>query len=172
MSSLYDLTYWATATVYKKNAFVLQNNFWYYAIQSHTSGADFNTDNNAGLWQGTFNDGTVTKPYFGWKLSYNWTNPHQPKVKTISFGDGFAQNIRDGLSNDLLTFDATFENRSLDESTAILHFFYIRAGSESFFFIPPDPYATLKRFLVKNYTPKQNFYDNYSISAHFEESLV
>ncbi len=170
--TIFDINYWAAGTNYDKNYFILVNSYYYYATQSHLSGGDFNTDLNAGKWAGITSDGTDTKPQFIWRPSYNYTNNNQPKIKQIVFGDGFSQTLKDGINNSLLAFDFLFELRDLKETTAILHFLTQRAGAQSFFFQAPDPYGVLKKWLCKQWQEKQSFYENYTVSVHFEEVLI
>ncbi len=169
---IYEINVWTTATAYKQYDFIKQGAFWYYATRNHTSTGTFASELASQKWNGVLTDGQDTKPFFFWLPSYNYDVPSTPKIKTIQFSDGYAQNLRDGINNLLLTFDLSFEERTLEEYTSIIHFFTERAGAESFLFIPPAPYSTMKRFLCKTWTPRQNFYNNYSIRAQFTESVT
>lgn len=169
--NIYDISDWATSTAYAKNAIVKNGSYYYYAVRAHTSGT-FATDLANGLWGGIGYDNSETKPYFFWTPSYEFTNNNQPKVKTIQFGDGYVQDIPDGINNILINAEYMFNNRDLNETTAILHFLETRKGSESFIFIPPAPRNKIKRFKCKQWQDKQSFYGNYSISARFEEVVV
>jgi len=71
----------------------------------------------------------------------------------------------------MLPFDAVFENRNLYQYTAILHFLTTRAGVEKFYFIPPSPFNVIKTFICSEWTANQQFYENYTITAKFEERV-
>jgi phage-related protein len=171
-SSIYGISAWAGSTNYRKNDIIINGNYYYYSALSHLSSSDFSADYNASKWNGIGQDGAETKPYFVWVPSYNSPNTNQPRVKTIQFSDGYALNMKDGINNILLNLDINFENRNLDEATAIIHFLSIRAGAESFLFSPPPPYQSIKRFLCKEFSDRQVFYDNYSIQCKFTEVVV
>jgi phage-related protein len=172
-SDIYNIPNWATSTVYEKNDIVLTSNNYYYASQRHTSdGSSFTTDLNNGLWDGIISYGGEQKPYFFWEPSYDYTVDSNPRVKTVQFGDGYSQDIKDGINNILLKINFNFNGRDLKEHRAILHFFHQRAGKERFFFIPPQPYGIVKKFICKEWQPSQSFVDNYNIRARFEERAI
>ncbi len=177
MSSIYSTNSWATSTSYNVDDIVKNVDFYHYCLEPHTSpGAGsfdtlYNFTNNfANLWGGLALDTNgETKPEFIWVPSYNLTVNNNPRVKSIKFGDGYEQRLKDGINNSLLELDLSFENRSLSMTTAILHFLYTRQGTESFLFTPLSPYATQKRFVCRSWTDTFVFYDNYTIRAKFEE---
>jgi len=171
MGDIYNILAWAGSTIYQKNDIVTNGGYFYYATVGHTSTANFNNDLNSGLWQGTLTYNGVTKSYFGWSPSYGYNLDVKPLVKTIKFGDGYAVDQADGINNILLKLNLSFNQRDLAEYTAILHFLHSRAGSEQFFFIPPQPYGVVKKFVCQDFHPKQDFYENYSIDCVFEERV-
>ena len=63
----------------------------------------------------------------------------------------------------------TFDKRGTRESTAILHFLQQRKGMEAFFFTPPEPYSTRKKFVCRRWDSSVSFHDNYSIKLALEE---
>lgn len=167
--NIYNIDTWQPSTFYYKNKIVQNGNYYYYALIDHTSTSNFLNDLNAGDWGGTIYDRGETKPYFIWKPSYDFENDNKPRIKTIQFGDGYSQDIRDGINNLLLNYNFNFNNRDLREATAILHFLTTRSGSESFLFLCPMPRGVNFRFKVKQWTDKQNFFNNYSITAAFTQ---
>ena len=177
-ANIYDIDNWAVDTNYKTHDIVKNGDDYYYALSNHTSPnvGPFNTtytfaNNYRNLWGGmTTDDNGDIKPKFVWIPSYNFSVNNNPRVKVIRFGDGYEQRIKDGINNILLDIELMFENRSLIESMAILHFLYVRQGRESFIFRPLAPYAKNKRFVCRSWTDSQNFYENYSIKAKFEET--
>lgn len=167
---IYNISDWATSVNYLKNDIVMNNGYYYYAISDHTSGS-FDADLSAGKWNGVLNYNGQTLPYFFWIPSYGYNMDIKPFVKSVKFGDGYEQITPDGINNILLPFNLSFENRDLKEYTAILHFFHTRGGHEKFYFIPPQPFNLMKKFICSNWRPTQIFYDNYNIDALFEEKI-
>lgn len=172
-SDIFNIPAWNYSTVYKLNDIVTNNGYFYYATTIHTSDAiDFNTDLNNGKWNGTTIYQNEKKPFFFWKPSYRYTIQNQPRIKTVKFGDGYSQDLKDGINNNLMIIDLSFDERDLQEHKAIIHFLHQRAGYEKFVFIPPQPYGVTKRFICKEWTPSQTFVDNYNITAKFEERAL
>lgn len=163
--SIFEITDWVANTAYTKNAIVKYNNYYYYAKQDLASNPSFNTDS----WGGVITVNAVTKPHFFWVPAYNTTFDVSPRVKIIQFGDGYEQRVKDGVNNVLLKIDLIFDNLDFREAAAICHFLYARNGTDSFYFTPPSPYSTLKRFVARNYQHRLISYDNHQISAKFEE---
>lgn len=171
MANIYSIDNWASSTLYIKHSIVLYNSRYYYSFIDHTSSSSFITDLSAGKWVGVLNYNNEDKPYFTWSPDYGYSFDIQPIVNTIQFGDGYAQDINNNLNNTLLKIDMSFNDRNIKEYTAILHFLHTRSGSEKFFFVPPSPYSVVKKFICKNWTPSQQFYDRYSIKVQFEERV-
>lgn len=168
---IYNISAWASSTVYKKNDIVTNGGYYYYATQPHTSTASFQNDLNANSWNGTLSYNGVTKPFFWWSPSYNYSFDIKPKVKTINFGEGYTVDSSEGINNILLKINLSFNNRDLQEYGAILHFLHTQAGNTQFFFIAPQPYGIVKKFVCQDFTPKQEFYENYSIDCVFTERV-
>jgi|10_taG_2_1085330.scaffolds.fasta_scaffold00617_5 phage-related protein len=177
MGSIYNIASWddsGTAT-YPKNSIVKTSDgkFW-YALQD----LDANTSTEipavgSAYWNGYTNvtvGGTATaESYFFWTPSYNIQVSHTPRVKSIQFGDGYEQRIKDGINNDLLNIQLSFENRTQAEATAILHFLHSREGFGAFYFKVPAPYSMIKRFVCKEFNSNFIFDDNYSIQCKLGE---
>ena len=171
-SNIYNINFWVQNTQYNKDDIITDGVYYYYSSINHTSSSSFATDYSNGLWNGIISNNGETKPYFIWVPSYKYINDSVPKVRTIQFGDGYIQDVRDGINNLLLSSEFRFENINLNECTAILHFLYTRAGTESFVFLTPAPYSVLKRFKCKQWQDTENFYNNYTITAKFNEVVV
>lgn len=177
MSTIYSINDWENNVTYKKHSVVKNGPYYYYAISPHTSPAvgsfsDIYTyiNNYLNLWGGiTLDENGAINSKFIWIPSYNSSTNSQPKIKLIKFGDGYEQRIKDGINNYLLDLDLSFENRNLEEVTAILHFLYTRQAKESFLFTPLSPYATQKKFVCRAWSDSQTFYNNYTVRAKFEE---
>lgn len=166
---IYSVPDWATATLYEKDSIVLQNNLYYYCKIRHTS-ATFATDLAANRWGGVLSYNGEQKPYFEWLASYGYRIPVKSLVSTIKFADGYAQDIDNSISNNLLTLNLQFNERDLAQTTAILHFLNSRKN-QKFFFIPPAPYNVIKKFVCLEFDSGQEFYEKYNISATFEERI-
>ena len=172
MADIYNISAWATGTLYLKNSIVLVNNIYYYALVDHTSGATFAADLASNKWGGVLNYNGEQKPHFIWKPSYNYRIPIKPVVRTIRFGDSYVQDISDNISNTMLTLNLQFNDRDLNEITAILHFLHARKGSERFFFIPPAPYNVVKKFICPEFDSGQDFVEKYPLNLVFEERVA
>lgn len=166
---IFTVNAWATATAYRKNSIVTNGDYYYYSTQDHTSGGTFAGDLAAGKWDGVISFENKMMPYFFWKPSYDYSSEITPSVKTIRYGDGFTQDLANGINNILLPLNLPFNQRDLDQTTAILHFLYARNGVERFIFIPPAPYNVSKKFVCQKWSHRQTFYEQYNIEAVFEE---
>jgi len=172
MADIYNISSWATGTIYEEDAIVMVGGLYYYSAFRHMSGVTFfAADLALGRWSGILVNDNLQRPYFRWRASYKYSITIKPAAKKIQFGDGYVSEFADGISNILLPFDALFEDRSLNQYTAILHFLSTRAGVEKFYFIPPSPFNVVKKFICSEWTATQSFYDKYSITAKFEERV-
>ena len=174
-TSIYNINDWSNNTVYKKNDIVYANSLYYYAKSDHTSHPSQTFSQtiaaNPTLWGGVGIDpySGATKPQFFWTPSYSSNINSTPKVKSIKFGDGYEQRIRDGINSILLEIDIGFENRDIDEATAITHFFHEKESTKSFLFVPSPPYNLIKKFVCRSWNNRNEFYNNHTITAKFEE---
>lgn len=169
--SVYNIDDWADLTFYSKWDIVKYGDFYYYALADHTSTSVFDIDlKQNGLWDGVgVDDSGKTRPRFIWKPSHPLPIPVKPRVKTISYGDGYEKRAPDGINNNLITLNCRFESKNLAEATAISHFLYQRQGIEAFLFTPPKPFNKEKKFKCQEFEPNFEFYDSYTITATFEE---
>lgn len=163
--SIYSPPNWAPTTVYSEFDIVKNGNYFYYAKTNHTSGASFDETN----WNGRGNLNNLDKPKFVWQASYSSPVDVQMENLEIRFGDGYSQNLNRNINPDLLMFDLTFDKIKLEKTAAILHFLHQRKGVESFIWTPYQPYDTAKLFICKQFKPNPNFFNNFTISARFEE---
>ena len=94
-NSIYNIDQWQSNTAYYKNKILTNNNLFYYATQSYVSDASsINNDINNGNLGGYIYYNGINYPFFLWRHSYKANNKNQPRVKTISFGDGYTQRIK------------------------------------------------------------------------------
>lgn len=174
--SLYNVSGFNPISTYYKNDIVLYNSTYYYSlINSNTANAP--TPINPTAWGGYKSYGSLIKPDFFWKASYNNSDLKlKPGVSIIKFGDGYEQRIPDGINSNSLKFNLTFEGRDKNETRAIAHFLHKRKSTEGFFFDPPFPYnfdssqTYPKRFVCEEWSIAYNFFDNYTINTTFIET--
>ena len=103
--------------------------------------------------------------------SYSNQINSSPRTNVIQFGDGYESRQADGLSSNLISINLSFDLRTEREATAILHFFRLRNAEESFIFSAPSPYNVEKLYVCRQWQSTFNFFDNYSISASFNEVI-
>lgn len=166
-NSIYNPSAWVANTAYVTHDIVIQTAQAYYAKVNHTD-ASFTLSR----WGGRITDNGEDKPHFIWIPSYDFSVSNQPRVASVRFGDGYEQRMQDGINNHLLTLNFAFEQRKLAETTAILHFLTERKGTESFVFTPLPPRAKAKRFVCREWEDSQQFYENYSVRATFQEVVT
>ena len=94
---------------------------------------------------------------------------HEPKVKSIKFGDGYEQRMADGINNDLIKISMSFDGRNTKEAMAILHFLESRSGKDFFFFTPPSPYNTRRKFVCRQFSSTLASQDVLNVSASFDQ---
>ena len=98
---IFNIPAWAATTLYEEDSIVLVNNLYYYSKTRHTSAAPFATDLAASKWGGVLAYNGEQRPFFDWKPSYGYRVPIKPLVNTIKYGDGYAQDLNDSISNNL-----------------------------------------------------------------------
>lgn len=170
MSTIYSISNWdENSVVYALHAIVRYENRYYYAIKAHTSDST-PPPNNSEYWGGYgLNSSGQTKPKFLWKPSYGGSHSFEPRLKTISFGDGYTQDSPDGIHNTLWKSELVFEMRRDAECRAINHFLYTRGGQESFLYTPTSPFGTTITVKCKKWDTDPTFFDNFLVRASFEE---
>jgi|10_taG_2_1085330.scaffolds.fasta_scaffold01081_5 phage-related protein len=190
MANVYDITEWpfspvsykqddvtkvvagSDSTIYPNLSAVAKPSatefMYYYSKRDHTSStAPFNDSTN---WAGfTTDNNSEYYPHFIWTPSYPVSANQTPRMRAIVFGDGYEQRAQDGINNILLNLSLSFGLRDANQTRAILHFLEARQGTDQFLFTPPDPYSKQKLFVCKAWASNYNFFDNYDITATFEE---
>ena len=110
----------------------------------------------------------MTAPVFTWIESPDSSMKFQPRVSVSQFGDGYAQQIRDGINNRPGKFDLKFDLRDPTESLAILAFLDTRNGAESFVWKQTHNNLYIA-VLCKDYGLTQTTPQAWSVSASFEQ---
>lgn len=166
--SVYSINNYSVSTTYSSLDIVkYTDGNWYYS----------QSDNNLGnlpsatslFWGGIVTYRGQTYPNFIFTPGYNTKTSISPTIKSVKFGDGYEQRVRDGIYITLLKIDCNFDLRSDKECEAINHFLATRAGTDAFVFIPLKPFDIQRLFVCKSWTSNLAFRDNNTISAQFEE---
>jgi len=173
MASIFNINKWENGKDYKVDDIVTHviNNVSYYFYAINDSRGEAPTIGVGGFWVGVLSPppANMVKPHFLWTPSYSNSSSSNPKIKSMRFGNGYEQRIKDGFYNDLLIFNANFSDRTEKEATAIIHFLASREGVESFYYTPPAPYGILKKFICRGYNSTLKFLNNYDITVTLEE---
>ena len=104
---------------------------------------------------------------FTYTPSFPATEQSEPKVNTVSFGDGYRQSIQFGLQRDPKNWVLTFSNRTDTERDNILAFLEARKGTESFDWTPPRGSAA--KFICSKWSVQMPNYNKNTVRATFEE---
>ena len=148
---------------------------YYYALKDVPASTAITS---ASYWGGYTRRTVMTNskviPEFVWTPSYNLVASQQPKVNNIIFGNGYQQRVPDGMYNDLLRLEVSFDMRNELETRAIVHFLRARKGVESFAIKNlPELYKDggyTKRFYCPNFNNTFTFHDNFTVKATFIET--
>lgn len=175
MASIYEVSDYASGSTYQKNDIVKSGGYFWYALQAVPTSQTPST--TSAYWGGMLTAPTsshatatnVTSPHFIWTPAYNMSVSHEPRVRSIKFGDGYEQRIQDGINADLIKISLTFDGRDMKESTAILHFLESRSAKDFFFFTPPSPYNTRRKFICRTFSSSIVSQGVLNISASFDQ---
>ena len=177
MASIYEAPDWnsPSGSTYQKNDTVKHGGYYWYALQ--TVPASQTPAVGSAYWGGMItaptsthsSAGNVTSPNFIWTPAYNLSVTHAPRVKSVRFGDGYEQRMKDGVFTDLLSISLSFDGRAMKEATAILHFLESRSGTDFFFFRPPSPYDSRRKFICREFNSSLISQGVVSISATFNQ---
>jgi phage-related protein len=110
-----------------------------------------------------------TMETFHWRPQNSSTISASPKVKVIKFGDGYEQRIRDGINNDLRSYNVTFVG--LSEDISLIDDFLSRHNAiKAFLWREPNTHKTIK-VVCRSWTSTPNGAAK-TISATFEEVVA
>jgi hypothetical protein len=90
-----------------------------------------------------------------------------PRVKSIAFGDGYSQRVRDGINTNPQTWSLSFSNRTDIEADAIDAFLTARGGYESFDWTPYGESAG--KYVCKEWSKSLDGFNRNTIQAVFEQ---
>lgn len=105
---------------------------------------------------------------FTWTPEFGATEEKKPRVRTVSFGDGYEQRARDGINTNPSKWTLQFNMRDNDETAAISAFLNERGGSEAFDWTPPYE-VTAIRVVCRTWTKALVKFNLNNISATFEQ---
>jgi phage-related protein len=185
-SSIYNIEGWDSNRNYKPHDIVSHaGHYWYMSYTYLLNCESCVPTETSDYWKGMVRTSHSTLfPKFLWTPSYDSSVRLEPRTRTQQYGGrGVEQRIKDGLNDKLITLDLKFDKRGIDESTAILHFLHARKGVSPFLFAVPAPfdtpevedvasgadYAPPRVFVCKSWSSSYNFYNDYTVSASFEE---
>jgi phage-related protein len=174
MDNIYNIPNYAAATVYAKNAVVKYTgtfnslsltNAYLYCLETHTSGGSI----DATKWAGVVVFNGRLRNHFIWEPDYNSSVNPKPRVRKLTFGDGYELRMEDGINASLISYNLTFSQRKQTEAAAIAHFLENNKAVHSFVFKGRPPYLINKLYVCDEFTIEEVFMDNYTVNAVFRE---
>lgn len=165
---------WIPTKSYLKDDVVLYGNKYYFALKKNSN---FRPDMYNSSVHGSANSPNsvwATDEKFLWLPSYNESLSNSPRLRVFDRDKPYFHVRPDGINHQLSGIRCVFSERKLIECRAIATFLNIKEGFKKFVFDLPKGYdrsdsiyCICREWIV---TPK--FYDNYTISAIFEEVVV
>tara|TARA_R100000773_G_scaffold4375_2_gene4980 strand:+ start:3231 stop:3584 length:354 start_codon:yes stop_codon:yes gene_type:complete len=110
-----------------------------------------------------FNTDVGLNPDYGLSIENN------PKINTISFGDGFEQRLTEGLNQNPRKLTLTFKNITETESDTLINFINARVtNADSFVYTPPND--VVGNFVVDSqYKKTINYSNRATVNVTFRE---
>ena len=99
---------------------------------------------------------------------YNTRINARPKVNTLSFGDGFEQRLTEGLNQNPLSVNLTFELSQTDANTAITFLNARVEDGASFDFTLPSETSS-RKFVCTSFPRSIPFLNRVTLSCVFRE---
>lgn len=90
------------------------------------------------------------------------------RVRTIRFGDGYQQDLKDGFNNKEDSWSVTASGPAADIQP-VIDFLDARGGAEAFLWTPPRGVQAL--YKCKSYTTTDTHGDEVKLSATFERAF-
>lgn len=110
----------------------------------------------------------MTVQTFAWRPLAGAQGNVSLRTRSAQFGDGYSQDVPDGLNNKVQSWPLQFSGRKATIQ-AIQDFLDDHAGARAFYWTPPLGKQAL--FLVKQYSPMAGRGGIYTISATFEQAF-
>ena len=99
---------------------------------------------------------------------YNTRINARPKVNTLSFGDGFEQRLTEGLNQNPLSVNLTFELSQTDANTAITFLnARVEAGASFDYTLPSE--TSSRKFVCTSFPRSIPFLNRVTLSCVFRE---
>ena len=110
-----------------------------------------------------FNNDVGLSPDYGISIERN------PKINTVSFGDGMEQRLTEGLNQNPRKISLSFKNITEAQSDTLINFLNDRiTNADSFDFLPPND--TTGKFVIDgNYKKTINYAGIADVSVTFRE---
>jgi len=99
---------------------------------------------------------------------YNTRINARPKVNTLSFGDGFEQRLTEGLNQNPLSVNLSFELSQIDADTAIAFLNARVEDGASFDYTLPSETST-RKFVCTSFPRSIPFLNRVTLSCTFRE---
>lgn len=106
---------------------------------------------------------------FKWRPETAYQVSHEPKVKVAKFGNGYEQRVKDGINNQLKTYQLSFIKHA-DIGKQINEFLKARGAVESFLWLTSDDNSK-RKFVCRGWqvTPRTSVWQ---IDCSFEEVIA
>ena len=104
---------------------------------------------------------------FDWPVQARPSGTFTPRVRTVEFADGYAQDVGDGLFPWREEWSITVDLPP-DMTTSVVEFLTSRKGYEKFNWTPPGS-ATVKQFVCQAFTRSPGVANQDIISATFTQ---
>lgn len=104
---------------------------------------------------------------FTWTPDHDATRTLEPRLNSMQFGDGYEQDVGDGINFMVESWDLTFSNRTKTEINAIEAFLATQGGHTIFQWV--TPHGSTKRFRCKRWRSKVSHDYDWTLSATFDQ---
>lgn len=104
---------------------------------------------------------------FTWIPDFGANKKITPKIRSISFGDGYEQRATFGINNKPKVWSLTFSKRRDTEALAIDTFLDNLGGVQSFNWTPYN--GNQGKYICKEWSVSQDSFDMNTVSATFQE---
>lgn len=105
---------------------------------------------------------------FNYQPSYSVSDDHQFRLLTAQFGDGYVQDVADGINPDLGQWSLSFNSRTKTQSDAIIAFFKAHIGVPFLWTPAGENQIQVK---CRGYKRLRDDGNNYTITATFTEDV-
>lgn len=106
---------------------------------------------------------------FTWKVRPDMRAESEPRIKSVSFGDGYEQRRPDGINNDLKKYSVTLSRKHVD-AKEVEGFLARHGGVKAFLWTPPYQTQAIRVVCRKWSTSARLIWTEFS--AEFEQVVV